>query len=344
MIVYDFFGRVLKANEPALTLLRAENLTPSRANALEFLHRVTGRDESDLRDLLRNVLLENSPASMPVRLASQGDRQFLLRLHPLSPQHRWHHDREPSSVHGMVCELIETTSLSTLASLKGVVADRLGVELRDHLAAIEMSAALLEMDSFSPAEKQSLLDAIHDKAKRCVQVIRDCQQYLGRNVEATTIDCFPLDALEMLGQVCASLSGQAAERRITLEVDQPRLMDQVLASTTELKQLFSSILELLIRDAAENTVLSIEVKEDIEQSTFQFNNCGFGIPNDRLQQTLRSGAPPTSEEFRILREALVWVENWGGTLEIKSEVGRGYSIRLQLRQFKLAQHPTNPSP
>lgn len=344
MIVYDFFGRVLKANEPALALLRAENFAPSRATALDFLRVVTGREESQIRHLLRNVLLENSPASMSVRLSSQGDRQYLLRVYPLSEEHSTRSRRETLRVRGLVCELVETTTLSTLASLKGVVADRLGVELRDHLAAIEMSAALLEMDSFSPAERRSVLEAIHDKTKTCVQVISECQKYLGRSVDPYAVNCYPLDALEVLNRVCSAFGPKAAERRVTLQLEQPRLMDQVLASSADLERLFSASLELLLKDAAENTVLSVEVEDLSTTSRFRFSNCGFGIPNDRLQQTLTSSDAPASEEFRVLREALVWVGNWAGKLEITSDVGRGYSLAVQLRQFKLNAFLPNSSP
>jgi CHASE2 domain-containing sensor protein len=335
MIVYDPWGRVLRVNEPAQALLRAENFVPARATALDFLRVVTGRDEPQVRNLLRNVLLEGSPASMSVKLTSQGDRQFLLRVYPLSEQTPGRSRQELFNTRGIVCELVETTSLSTLASLKGVVADRLGVELRDHLAAIEMSAALLEMDSFSMAERRSVLDAIHDKTKTCVQVISECQKYLGRSVDAYAVNCYPLDSLEVLNRVCSGFAPKAAERRVTLQIEQPRLMDQVLASTADLERLFSASLELLQKDAAENTVLTIEVEDASEKSSFRFSNCGFGIPNERLQQILTSPEIPASEEFRVLREALVWVGNWAGNLEITSDVGRGYSIALHLRQFKL---------
>jgi signal transduction histidine kinase len=335
MIVYDFWGRVLKANEPALELLRAESFVPARATALDFLRLVTGKDESQIRDLLRNALLGSSAASMSVQLASQGERQFLLRVYPLADQSQARSVQEPVPAGGIVCELIETTSLSTLASLKGIVADRLGVELRDHLAAIEMSAALLELDRFSRAERRAVLDAIHYKTKTCVQVIAECQKYLGRNVDAYAIECFPVDALEVLGQVCSELAPKAAERRVTFQIDQPRLMDQVLGATSELKRLFSAALELLVKDAAENTALSIEVEVDADLAIFRFSNCGFGIPNERLQQVLTSPDVPDSEEFQALRESVVCVGNWDGKLEITSDVGRGYNIVLRLRQFKL---------
>jgi CHASE2 domain-containing sensor protein/signal transduction histidine kinase len=335
-VIYDFFGRVLKANEESLNLLRPENFSPDRATALEFLRLATGRDDMEVRQLLRSVLLDHTPTSMPVRLPSQPDRHFLLRLYPLSEQKRAYSAAEGTNVRGMVCELIETTSLATLASLKGLVADRLGVELRDHLAAIELSASLLEGDALPASERQMMLDVIHQKTDVCVHVISECQKYLGRDVEAHTIHCFPVDSLELLNEAWAEVAQKAAERRVRLKMQQPRLMAQVLAATTDLARLFSAVLELLVKDAAENTALSIEVEDVSSVSTFRFCNCGFGIPNERLQEILTAPEAPASEEFQVLRKATGWARNWGGSIEISSDVGKGYCVTLRLRQFQLA--------
>jgi CHASE2 domain-containing sensor protein len=340
-IVYDSFGRVLKANELAFTLLQPENFVPTRGTALDFIRLVTGKDESQVRDLLREVFLERSPASMSVKLASQGDRQFLLRLYPMPEPAQPRPGSETASAQGIVCELIETTSLSTLASLKGVVADRLGVELRNHLAAIKISTALLEADPSTSPERQVLLEAIHHKINICVLVISECQKYLGRDVDAHAIRCFPIDSLEVLAKVCSELAQKAAERRVAFKIQQPQLMAQVLASG-DLARLFSAVVELLLMDAAENTAVAIDIDDVPNTASFRFSNSGFGIPNDRLQEILNGPELPDSPEFQVLREAAAWVRAWEGNFEIASDVGKGYSIVLRLRQFPVTQSSPQP--
>lgn len=335
-LVYDPFGRVLKASEKALGLLQSENFAPAKGTAVELLLLLTRKDELEVRHLVRNVLLERSPTSLSVKLPSQRERQFLLRLSPLLPAKQTPSESDAGfTSQGLVCELIDTTSLSALATLKALVAERLGVELRDHLAAIEMSAALLESDGLAAAERQAVLEVIHSKTEMCVGVITECQKYLGRDIEAKSTQCFPLDGLEVLDGVCAQFTEKVAERHITLNREQPRLMTQVLASTEELERLFTTVLELLVGDAAEDTPLTINVTDASSLSIFQFSNCGFGIPNERLQEILTSPEVPASKQFQALREAAVRVRDWGGHLELWSEVGKGYSITLELRQFQL---------
>jgi hypothetical protein len=165
-----------------------------------------------------------------------------------------------------------------------------------------------------------------------VLVIGECQKYLGRNVDVPAIRCFPVDSLQVLSQVCAEFAQKAAERGVTFKIEQPRLMAQVLASS-ELTRFFSAVIELLLKDAVEDTVLSIDVEDTHGSASYRFSNCGFGIPNERLHEILGSPEPPDSEEFQVLREAISWIRSWDGNFEITSEVGKGYSIMLRLRQF-----------
>lgn len=343
-LVYDRFGRVLKASDKALALLQSENFAPTKGTALDLLLLLTRKDELQVRQLLRNVLLERAPTSLSIKLPSQRERQFLLRLHPLLQAKQAPSEQDAFNAQGFICQLIDTTSLSTLATLKALVAERLGVELRDHLAAIEMSAALLEFDGLPAAERQAVVDVVHTKTDMCVRVINECQKYLGRDIEAKSTDCFPLDSLEVLDGVCSQFAQRFAERHIALKREQPRLMGQVLASTEELERLFTTVLELMVTDAAEDTSLTIRVSDASSLSIFQFSNCGFGIPNERLQEILTSPEMPASKPFQVLREAAMRVGNWGGHLEVWSEVGKGYSITLELRQFQLTALLPRSSP
>ena len=158
-----------------------------------------------------------------------------------------------------------------------------------------------------------------------MHVIGECQKFLGRNVNADAIHCFPLDGLQLLDQACAEYVQAADQRRVTFKIQKPRLLAQVLAYTTELSR--------LLKDAAENSALTIDVEDVSNTSTFRFSNAGFGIPRKRLQEILTGPEPPDSEEFQVLREAASWVRNWDGSFEISSDVGKGYSVTLQLRQF-----------
>jgi len=332
--VFDFWGRLVKINAPAKQLLMQANFPTERFTAFELLTWLLDQNANEARTVLQNVLIEHSSVSRPLTLPSQEDRQFLLRVYPLVNPRETHLKYAHANIRGIICELIETTSLATLASLKGIVADRLGVDLRNHLSAIKLAAGLLESDSTQPLERTALLETIQQKVDTCVQILRECQKYLSPRVDTSSMKLFPVDALTTLELVCTRLIPKAAESGINFKIDAPQVMVQVLANPVDLTTTFDGILRLLIADAAENSEICIQIRDEGATVTFAFSNSGSGMPEEFLRDILTSPDDPTSEEFRLLRNATIWVRDWGGAIDIKSTVGKGYLITLKLRLFQ----------
>jgi hypothetical protein len=332
-VVYDLFGRVLSVNEKMSQLLDADDFRPTQRTPLELLGHLTRQDETQSRQVLRHVILDKATVSFPVKLEAQPEHQFLLRLYPLEGDEGGQDGPEPFRQKGLVGELIDITAFSNLASLKGMIAERLGVQLRNDFAAIDMAACLLETSETPDVERQKLLALIHERIGQAVDVIAECQKYLDKDIGTYGRECYPLDAHGLFNQVCDQFRSLADQKRIRFEITQPRLMNHVLGSTEDLKKLFSAIFNLLLEDAAEDTALTVLVETEPSWVTFRFDNCGFGIPNERLQEILTGTDPVTLEDYRTLRKAISWLHNWGGALEIVSGVGRGYQIALTLRQF-----------
>ena len=63
----------------------------------------------------------------------------------------------------------------------------------------------------------SMVSTIHEKTDVCVHVITECQKYLGRDVDAHTIHCFPVDAL---GDLVHVLQGHPSQEILALAVRQ----------------------------------------------------------------------------------------------------------------------------
>jgi signal transduction histidine kinase len=332
-IVYDLFGRVLSVNDLMTTLLNEEDFVPTKATTLDLIRQLTGKDEHQSRYLIRHVILEKTTISLPVALSSQPENRYLLRLYPLAGRRESWEGPEPFRERGLVCELIDVTPFSNLAALKGMIAERLGVQLRNDFAAIDMSASLLEGSDTPESERQKLANLIHERIQQAVDVIAECQKYLEKDVSSYGMECYPMDVHTLFNQLCSQFAPKLEDRHLKLDVSQPRLMNYVLASAEDLTRLFSAIFGLLIKDAAENTTLSITVETQPQWVTYHFVNSGFGIPDERLQKILSGSEPVTSEEFKVLRNALSWVHNWEGNLEIASGVGAGYAVALTLRQF-----------
>jgi hypothetical protein len=105
------------------------------------------------------------------------------------------------------------------------------------------------------------------------------------------------------------------------------------ASPTQLKYAIHTILDLLTNDAIDDSQITIEVQDDMEEIRCTFSNTGFGMPNASLQNYLYGSADVDSEAFIKLRQIINEVRRWAATLDATSEMGVGLRFCLQLKAF-----------
>jgi len=337
-IMYDLFGRVLEANTRMLDLLRVEGLAPYNMTALDLVSALTGHAPAQCRRFLRKVIIDKAPVSLPVALA--GGRSFALSLRALQARDLQGDPEEaaPFQLTGILCELVDTTSLSRLFDVKSHLMQRLGVQLRGDLAALEAAASRLATRELPEQEGREAASNVHERVVGALATIDECQQYLDRNGDSA--ERFPVDPSTPLERALEGLQPSARARGLTFERVQPKVMSPVFASPTLLQDVFGSVLGHLAEDALGGTSMRIQVREDTSWVTFSFANRGFGMPNDRFQAWLFSDENGGSDAARKLRTAIRWVRDWGGVVEAESEVGSGTRIELRFQRFTLAAATT----
>lgn len=340
-IMYDLFGRVLEANTRMLDLLRVEGLAPYTMTALDLVAALTGHGPAQCRRFLRQVIIEKAPVSLPVALA--GGRSFALSLRALQARDRQGDPDEaaPFQLTGILCELVDTTSLSRLYDVKTHLMQRLGVQLRSDLAALELSASRLATRELPEQEGREAASSVHERVVAALATIDECRQYLDRDSDSAGAERFPVDPCTPLERALEGLQPSARARGLTIERVQPKVLSPVFASPTRLQDVFGSVLGHLAEDALGGTPMRIQVQEDTSWVTFSFGNRGFGMPNERFQAWLFSDEDGGSDAARKLRTAIRWVRDWGGAVEAESEVGSGTRIRLRFQRFNLTAATTS---
>jgi len=141
---------------------------------------------------------------------------------------------------------------------------------------------------------------------------------------------YPVDAYPLLCTVINEMDPILAGKRVTCAPQIPRLMSLIAVQPDQLKFLFKAVLEVLLTDAAANSALEISATENEDSLLFTFSNTGFGIPDESLQAHLWQTEYGLTEEFKDLRQAIQPVADWGGEIEIHSEVGTGMHASLRL--------------
>jgi CHASE2 domain-containing sensor protein/signal transduction histidine kinase len=335
IIVYDIFGRVLQVNELMLSILRRENLAPFEMTALDIILALSDYDISKSRGLLRRVIVENGAVSFPVTLRSSSGNRFLFRMRPLFDEVEG--EGTPAArrigTRSILCELIDTSALTSLHELKNRLTDRLGLELRGGLAAIQLSASLLGRKTVGDDDRVKIARLMSVKVGDVMGTLNECRRYLTIDSDGEELERFPVDPRASLAAALEEAKETARKRGVEVQLVEPSFTSYVFASTAKLKDLFAAILKVLCQDAADNSQVVVKISENEDVAAFDFSNVGFGIPDELLQSYVFGDLEIASDEFRKIRSAARLVEAWGGVLEASSGVGVGIHFTLHLVKF-----------
>ncbi len=334
ILVFDVFGRLLQSNRQMDEILNKEGINDTDFTALDVLIALSDLDIARCRDILRRVIVDNSPTTLPVRLRSASTSRFIVHLKPLS---------EEKSAEGafigrvgaksILFELVDTTAASKIGEMKSRLTDKLGVQIREELASIEMAASLLERGSRAQDVRDNLHSTIRTRVGRAISTVTECRQFLNINRDLGDLQRFPVDLRPSIREATELVSRLAQERGLRLEVTQPNFVSFVLASSSALTKVIASILRLLCQDATDHSVVSIRLEEGEFDLQLSLENVGFGIPDEIMQEYVHGSEQGSSSEMEEIQSATRRIESWGGTLEATSGVGIGMRFSLRLAKF-----------
>ena len=335
VIVYDVFGRVLQLNQFMLDLLRKEGLSPFEMSALDLILGVSEYDVSRGRKLLRRVIVDGAAVSFPVTFRSRSDSRFLLHLKPIIEEldSSATEASKRLGARSILCELEDTTATALLYEMKNNITNRMGLELRSHLASIELSSSMLVADSLNQGHREACVGVIHSKVRDSVQILSECKAYLAADADVDELDRLPVEPGAELRCAVDDVREFAEKRQVELAVQEPNYLSCVFGSSKKLRQLFRAILSVLVQDAGEESAVLVRVTEDTDIVAFDFSDMGFGIPNEVLQDYLSGEQALASEDFHEIREIARLVDEWGGMFQATSGVGIGMHFTIHLVKF-----------
>jgi CHASE2 domain-containing sensor protein/signal transduction histidine kinase len=330
-IVFDFFGRLQLVNQPMLDFLNKLNLSPYKVSAFEILSTVSQLDLDRTRKLFRDVIIERHPVSFTIRPDNQKHYRLLLR--PLESDDRFLiQDVRAFGLWGIMLEIADVTEQHSSLQLKGLLSMEVGSKLRNALSAIQMSAQMMS-DSDEPVEKAKMMSAIEHRVQDIVRFLKTSEEWVGIEMDPQTMHRFPIDGLKEFESVLDALAEPMRERQLRFNVEKPQIMNFVYASQSHLAKVFSFILELVMADASEESEIIIRIEEEKRSVNFYFANRGFGLPKEQFKDYLDSKEAAQSPVSVKIQEMTSWVEHWGGSLTLNSEVGVGTRINLVLVSF-----------
>ncbi len=335
IILYDVFGTAIQVNQSMKALSQTFGLRPENMTALGFLMEVSNMDMKTARQYFRHIFLAQGNIVRQVSLSKSIERDFVLNMQLFSYQYTVE-DTDNKVKQGILCQLVDVTQIKLRSTLKEQVAERLIFQCRNDMQSILMASKILSNDQLNETTKRSAANTLQNKVNNHITILNDVEKWLNVQMDTTKptlIETYPIDAKEPLLDATERSAKLAVKRHVKLQNNLPALVSLVFASHNELTSVISSLLVLLIDDAIEETQITISMEERDNWMTYTFQNVGFGIPDERLQQYLFDDEIKVSEKFENIRRAISMINVWEGTLKAESQVGQGLYFELRLRSF-----------
>ncbi|NOZ54753.1 MAG: CHASE2 domain-containing protein [Gammaproteobacteria bacterium] len=339
-ILYNLFGGLVQMNQTMSTILQHANLPAYEMTALDLITAVTEMDLAQARHTMRYVVLEQGNINVPTSVNGVNNETLLLNIRPLA-QNEADDSTSPNpfSLLGILFEFINISELKKLYILKDRLIERLNIQLRNDMESMIVAADILQSDNVSGQKRRRVLSIIQDKVTQAVDVLQEAQQHLDINVQELLLERYPLEAKPPLLTAITAVTEKASRRHVEVQPDTSALVGLVFAEPNTLISVLKSILDVLIEDASENSTIKIRLQQTDQTNTFQhsviflFENTGFGIPEERLNNYLYGEMSSSTELFQQLRNSVHIVQDWGGNLEAHSDVGVGMRFNLKLKGF-----------
>jgi signal transduction histidine kinase/CheY-like chemotaxis protein len=223
-------------------------------------------------------------------------------------------------------------------------------ELRTPLNSIlGLSETLLEQrrDPISEYQQRSL-QIIHSSGSHLLELINDILDL--SKIEAGKFDHYPqiISVSELCRSSLAFVKAQAVSKSIALTYQEGMDVSRVYADPRRLKQILVNLLTNAVKFTPIHGQVTLEVHSEPEQDRIHFSviDTGIGIALEDLRQLFvpfKQVDSSLNRDYEGTGLGLALVQKLtdlhGGSVDVKSEVGRGsrFTINLPLAQAMLAQ-------
>ncbi len=335
-ILYDLFGRVVHVNKSMTRMLTEIDLMPYSMTTVDLIVNLSDCNMTEAKNYLSYLILEQESITLPV--VNDGVKTGYMMVISALKNDEDHENAEgeivPFEMIGILCELIDMSQIRELYSQKEKIIQYMSGWLRNDLSSISMACDLAQ-DKRLPDEKHVHLmklikTKVNDLAYNFKQVNLVVQQDLVTKISGQ----YPVDYIEILQQAIIESKNQVS-KTIFIEPEIPFFSPLVMAAPKELRQVFTAIISILIMDALEDSEIVINISCDNNQVIYEFENKGFGIPQEQLNQYMKSTEDLVSPEFQNLRSASQQIINWGESFSASSKIGEGMNIEFSLKAFLL---------
>lgn len=341
-ILYDLFGRVMQVNRSMEIILQDVGIPVYELTSLDLISKITNVDAKEGRRILRYVILERTPITLNASISGTSGQSYTLSIKALIDQ-RYRGEGQmreatPFEILGVLIELVDVTKMRNLYRIKEELVQRINTQFGDDLDSILEAAERMGAKELSRKGQIRTINYIKEKIEDATRVVNEAKKLLSIEVDGAAVERYPINYYEALRDAINNSENEAIARKIKIKTtilsEETKL---VIASPDMFVPVLESIIKLMIHDAAEETEVRIISRDERNDQgkwiIIEFDNNGFGLPQEKLDEYLYGDEDSIMETYRNVREAIHTVRSWDSELTVSSELGEGIRAKLRLRAF-----------
>jgi two-component system phosphate regulon sensor histidine kinase PhoR len=209
-------------------------------------------------------------------------------------------------------------------------------ELKTPLATIRAVGEAFVSGRVSTADKvHSYGEMLDQEAKRLTRLVDNLLAY-SRVTDISDVYTFePLSAADIVDDALHGFETQFARKGMEVHVDMPPDLPPVRADRTAMSLVFDNLIDNVLRYASDERWLGVRVWHSGALVHIAISDHGNGIPPDEIERVIqrfvRGRHAPSGGSGLGLAIVKRLVNDHGGDLQVRSEVGKGTEVEVTLQ-------------
>lgn len=252
---------------------------------------------------------------------------------------------EKNELIGIVTILRDITREKEIDKMKTELVSMVAHELRSPLTSICGFSELILDEDTTREQTEEYAGTILKESRRLGNLINkflDISRIESGKIQAKKE---PLDLSEMVFSVVGNNSHVASQKNIEVDLDIPEKVPLTLADRSMMEQVGLNLFSNAIKYSPANTRLAIRIKETTESVWVEFQDQGYGIPEDSKQKIFEKFYRVTEDErvrevtgsglgLSLVKQI---IEIHGGEIRVESELGKGSVFTIVLPRMTASQ-------
>lgn len=292
-----------------------------------------------IQDLPAGNGKQNKAKSVPVKIYADNKESYFekevipIKIIPTGEKTEKHI--------GDVIILQNITSYKELDFAKTNFIATVSHELKTPISSIKMSLQLLENRQIGElnTEQQNLVESIKEDAGRLLKITGELLNMTQVESGSIHMNVNPTYVSEIVEYALNATKAAAEQKQIRIEVAVSKDVETVLADSEKTAWVLTNLLSNAIRYSYENSVISIDIRQQDGKVRFAVTDTGQGISPQyvgkvfdryfRIPGTKKEG---TGLGLSISKE---FIEAQGGTITVESDFGAGSTFSFILNGSRL---------